>query len=187
MVKYLFSLFLALTIGPIFNAGCQTPEPEITVSDSVIKLAETFDIKYMELLEKAKKGDVNSIKEIIRFNRIADGVDGLDHAVTCLELIPFAGDAAFAQGCQSVTPNMRKYLADRLSMAQGRTKKTELQQPLKSWAPQTWAILNPAEQIPAKEGVNTGLTGDGRMKPGAAQGSDGGQPAPAAEPKKGGN
>ncbi|MFN7325990.1 MAG: hypothetical protein ACK5SQ_05375 [Chitinophagales bacterium] len=172
MVKHFFILLVALFIGPMFNAGCQAPEPEIVVTPSLLKLAETFDFKYMETLEKAKKGDINAIKEFIRFNRIADGTDGLDHAVACLELIPIAGDMAFSQGCRSVTPNMRAYLAERLSVAQGRTKKTELQVAMKQWAPLTWEILNPAEAASTKEGVDGSFIGTGQKKPGAENSND---------------
>lgn len=172
MVKHFFVLLVALFVGPMFNAGCQAPEPEIVVTPSLLKLAETFDFNYLETLEKAKKGDINSIKEFIRFNRIADGTDGLDHAVACLELIPLAGDMAFSQGCRSVTPNMRAYLAERLSMAQGRTKKTELQAAMKQWAPLTWEVLNPAEAASNKEGVDGSFIGTGKTKPGAEKVSD---------------
>lgn len=171
MAKHLIVLLFALFVGPMFNAGCQAPEPEIVVTPSLLKLAETFDFPYMETLEKAKKGDINAIKEFIRFNRIADGADGLDHAVACLELIPIAGDMAFSQGCKSVTPNMRAYLAERLSMAQGRTQKTELQLAMKQWAPLTWEILNPGEAT-TKEGVDGSLMGSGKKKPGSEASND---------------
>ena len=183
MLKNLLFVFSLCALAPVFNAGCQSVSvaPEVEVSDAVLRTAETFDFKYMDLLAKAKTGDVQSIQELIRFHKYVDDIEAINHAVTCLELIPFATDAKFSAACKMATPNMRKALAERLAQAQGKTKKEELRKPLKDWAPMTWAALN------STPGDNTAGTADrindpkymNMKKPGAEN-----QPAPEATPAK---
>ncbi len=132
---------------------------QVEMFQNVLKTADLANFKYKEMVENAKTGDVTSIHKLLDFHRMVDGVDGLNHAVTCLELIPLAGDNAYGAAVYRCSPNLRKLLTDRLMLAQVRTKKTFLRQSLTNWAPATWAYLNgqtyqpPAPQAPA-DGVS---------------------------------
>lgn len=154
---------LALLILPLVNAGCQnTPGGasggDIEISPAALKTAEWAGFKYKDVLNKAKTGDLEALKQFIDFHSVVDGTDALGHAVTCLELIPVAGDYKFAQAVQASKPKLKELLRDRLTLAQGRTKKTELQQPLEKWAPNVYAALNgkPLE-VQASPGGEDGL------------------------------
>lgn len=150
MFKNLLFIFSVCAIAPVFNAGCQSVSvnPEIEVSNAVLKTAETFDFKYMDVLAKAKTGNTQSIQEFIRFNKYVDEMEGINHGLSCLELIPFATDTKFAAACKLSSVNLRKLLAERLQQAQGKTKKEDLRKPLKDWAPLTYAALNTVENTP---------------------------------------
>lgn len=115
---------------------------EIEIFQSVLKVADLAKFKYMDAIAGAKAGDVSSMQKLLDFNRVVDGVDALNHAVTCLELIPVAGDHIFGTAVYLCTPKMKKVLLERLTLAQGRTKKTYLRQPLANWAPSSWSYLN---------------------------------------------
>lgn len=149
MKKELFVWVFALLVIPFLDAGCQntqtaatSAEKDVTVFPGVLKTADWAGFKYMDVLKKAKTGHYPAIREFLEFHGTADGVDGLDHAVTCLELIPVAGDYQFATAILLCKPKLREVLLDRLTLAQGRTKKTELQQPMAQWAPDVWAALH---------------------------------------------
>jgi hypothetical protein len=115
---------------------------EVTVAPSLVKFAGQMGFKYQEVLAKAKKGDIESIKQLMEFHGTADGTDGLNHAQTCLELIPSATDIKVALACQNLKPKLKELLVERFALAQGRTKNTNLQKPMKEWAPSTWASIN---------------------------------------------
>lgn len=115
---------------------------EIEVFQNVLKMADLASVKYMDVLAKAKTGDVTSMHQLLDFHRVVDGVDALNHAVTCLELIPVVGDAPFAAAVYRCPPKLKKLVLERLMLAQVRTKKTFLRQSLTNWAPMTWAYLN---------------------------------------------
>lgn len=156
---------LMLLIVPMMEVGCQNTAvagakaPDIEVSPATLKTAEWADFKYNEILAKAATGDFKAIQQFLEFHSIVDGSDALGHGVSCLELIPVAGDFQVARVIQSLKPNLRKLLAERLVLAQGRTKKTELQKPLNDWAPDVWAALNgkPLPVVPDSIAVGSGL------------------------------
>ncbi len=143
-------VFSFCALAPVFNAGCQSVgvAPEVEVSDAVLRTAETFDFKYLDVLAKAKTGDVQSIHEFIRFHKYVDEIEAINHGVTCLELIPYATDAKFSMACKMATPNLKKVLLERLAQAQAKTKKEELRKPIKEWAPLTWATLSATATTP---------------------------------------
>ncbi len=154
----------ALLILPFVNAGCQntstsTPGADIEISPAALKTAEWSGFKYKEVLDKAKAGDLESIKQFLDFHGVVDGTDAMGHSVTCLELIPVVGDYKFALAVQSSKPKLKELLKERLTLAQGRTKKTELVKPLEQWAPNVWAAVNgkPLVSSPASSGEG-GLT-----------------------------
>lgn len=155
---------------------------QLEMFQNVLKTADLANFKYKDLIESAKTGDVTSIYKLLDFHRMVDGVDGLNHAVTCLELIPLTGDKAYAAAVYRCSPKLRKLLTDRLMLAQVRTKKTFLRQSLTNWAPATWAYLNgqtyqfealqtPAEGAsaqpvaPAKPASSSTLTPDSTLTP----------------------
>lgn len=114
----------------------------VFISKDVLKTAEWADIKYKDLVKKASAGNKSSITTLFDFHRFVDGVEGLDHGVTCLELIPLAGDKAVAQSIYILKPKLKKVVLDRLILAQGRTQKVELREALSKWAPMTWEVVN---------------------------------------------
>ncbi|MCE7925229.1 MAG: hypothetical protein DYG98_19410 [Haliscomenobacteraceae bacterium CHB4] len=131
----------AETPSPVFPDSLMR-NYEVEVFQNVLKLASLANFKYPEMLASAKAGDVNSIFKLLDFQRVADGVDALNHSVTCLELIPVVGDAPFGAAVARCSPKLKKLILERLMLAQARTKKTFLRQSLTNWAPITWAHLN---------------------------------------------
>jgi len=132
---------------PFAGVRCQSDSPntvigQITVAPSLVKFADQMGFKYNEVLEKAKKGNIDAIKAMMEFHGTADGLDGLNHAQTCLELIPVATDLRFSQACQNLKPKLKELLIERFNLAQGRTQIAELKKPWKEWAPQTWGAIN---------------------------------------------
>lgn len=128
-------------------APCPFPDSimrnhEIEVFQSVLKIADLANFKYMDAVASAKAGDVSSMHKLLDFNRVVEGVDALNHAVTCLELIPVAGDHIVGAAVYLCSPKMREVLLSRLILAQGRTKKTYLRESLSKWAPSTWSYIN---------------------------------------------
>ena len=151
---YLFALIMSLLPG--FHACAQTPvkdSADIAVSEGVLKLADWAKFDYRNQLDKAKTGDLEAVKALIDFHSVADGVDGINHGVTCLELIPVIGDETFASAIPVFKPKLKKLLLERLMLAQARTKKEALRQSLTNWAPASWAVLNdqPLPESPEKE------------------------------------
>lgn len=142
----IFCLALCLMF-PFSRVRCQsdthsTVIGQITVAPSLVKFAGQMGFKYNEVLEKAKKGDIDAIKAMMEFHGTADGVDGLNHAQTCLELIPVASDLRVSQACRNLKPKLKELLIERFNLAQSRTQIADLKKPLKDWAPQTWGALN---------------------------------------------
>ncbi len=122
-------------------------EVNIEVSDNVVKVADWANFRYREVLASAKTGDQSAIQKFLEFSGTVDGVDALNHAVSCLELIAAASDFPFSMACVSLKPKLKKVLLERLMLAQVRTKKIELRDSLTHWAPSTWAVLNGGEPI----------------------------------------
>lgn len=183
MLKNLLVVFSVCAIAPVFNAGCQSVSvnPEIEVSNAVLKTAETFDFKYMDVLTKAKTGNIQSIQEFIRFHKYVDDMEAINHGVSCLELISFASDAKFAAACKLSTVNLRKVLAERLQQAQGKTKKEDLRKPLKDWAPMTWTALNASENTPDTNAKIYDPAMQNMKKPGATEQKPAEQAKPATD------
>ncbi len=136
------SIFIVLAFVASY---CKQIEADVTVFDNVVKSAKEQKFDYVAMLEKARKGDEKAIKEFFDFSRFADGLDGFDHATTCLELMPKANDVNVAKACSGMKPSMKKMLLERFAIAQSRTKKTELQSPpFEKQFPYTFAVLNEA-------------------------------------------
>ncbi len=114
---------------------------QVEVFGNVLKMADLAGTPYKDLLAKAQTGDIDAIYKLLDFHRVVDGADALNHAVTCLELIPVTSDEVFASAAHRCSPKLRKVVLDRLMLAQVRSKKTFLRQSLTNWAPITWSIL----------------------------------------------
>jgi hypothetical protein len=127
------------TIAP---ADTTIPKYEIEVFAGVLKMADWAGFKYHEVMARAEKGEYMAIKEFVNFHSIVDGVDGINHGVSCLELVSKATDYRFSSVCMIVKPKLRKMLLDRMTLAQVRTKKEQFREPMSKWAPLTWAALN---------------------------------------------
>ncbi|GAB4494449.1 MAG: hypothetical protein OHK0019_20810 [Saprospiraceae bacterium] len=139
--------------GPMFPDSLMKGY-EVEIFQNVSKTADLVNIKYKDLVAKAKSGDVGSMHKLLDFHRIVDGVDGLNHAVTCLEMLPLMGDASFASAVSLCQPKLKKLIVDRLILAQGRTKKTFLRQSLTNIAPLTWQQLTGEKKEPAPAAEN---------------------------------
>ena len=138
---FLATLFFSLSLS-ILSGQNKAANTDIFVSQSVLSTAQWAGFKYREQLDLARQGDMRAIEEILNFNGTVDGREGLDHAVTCLELLPYASDLVFAGALNKGKPALRKLMLERLTLAQGRTKTESLRKPLAEWAPLTWAVLN---------------------------------------------
>lgn len=153
-----------LLVLPLVNAGCQNSaapasSSDIEISPATLKTADWAGFKYKEVLSKAKTGDMDAIGKFLEFHKVVDGSDALGHAVSTLELIPIVGDYQFALAIQKSKPTLRELLSNRLMIAQGRTKKVELQKPLAEWAPDVAAALKgePLPNIPNTPAMQEGL------------------------------
>jgi hypothetical protein len=113
----------------------------VQVFDGVLKVADWAKFDYKSVLERAKKGDGAAVRELLDFHGTVDGADALNHSVTCLELIPVAGDRIFGGAVAFCKPTLKKLLKERLLQAQRRTKKTALRSNFAEWAPFTWGYL----------------------------------------------
>jgi len=140
--------------GPMFPDSLMKGY-EVEIFQNVSKTADLVNIKYKDLVANAQSGDAGSMHKLLDFHRIVDGADGLNHAVTCLEILPLMGDASFASAVALCQPKLKKLILDRLVLAQGRTKKTFLRQSLTNIAPLTWEQLTgeKKEQKPAAENI----------------------------------
>lgn len=117
-------------------------EVDVTVFEPVLATAKWANFKYEEHLLDAKKGDYKATLKLLEFSGTVDGVEALNHSVTLLELLKSGGDIPFAAAVNMSKTTLKKVLLDRLQLAQGRTKKLELQKPMAEWAPTTWDVLN---------------------------------------------
>ena len=160
MYKLFISCFATLGLCLLIPISCKV-EPEITVSDNVLKTAKVVGVEYLPLLEKAKTGDVSAIRSFFEFHRFADGLEGFEHGQTCLELIPFAQDDKVAQACSNFRPGMKKLIFERLVLAQARTQKEELKQPLINWANATYTALY--APVAVKPMSNDSIGADGNV------------------------
>jgi hypothetical protein len=176
-----FTLLLA-TIFTLFapsilqaQAGAKV---DIEISSAVLKTAEWADFKYMETLDLAQSGDQKALKSFLEFSSIVDGTEALQHATTCLELIPFVNDEKFGSIITVLKPKLKPVLLNRLVLAQARTKKEELKKPLTEWAPLSWKALN-GETIRCSSCNKT----DGQMmkKPDSLQGPNSKNPSSDTE------
>jgi hypothetical protein len=140
------STLLLATIFTLFASNIvraqEGAKNDLEVSSAVIKTAEWANFKYMETLDLAQAGNQKALKDFFEFSSVVDGTESLQHATTCLELIPLATDEKFGSVISILKPKLKTVLMDRLVLAQGRTKKEPLQKPLKEWAPLTWKALN---------------------------------------------
>lgn len=172
MRSILFVVILASLLSPTLLKAQKSPNHDVEISGSVLKTAEWAGFKYKETLEKVIAGDQKATKDFLEFSGTVDGTEALQHAVTCLELIPLAGDEKIGSIIYILKPKLKSVLLDRFQLAQGRTKKTELLKPMQEWAPLTWKALNGERVVCSSCNQNSGglSAKPGEMqKPGAAK------------------
>lgn len=138
MRKFLVITLIALFLLPAAAAWSQ----KVYVSKNVLKTAEWAGFKYNDKLKKALAGDQYAIQDMVKFSSLVDGAEGVEHAVTCLELLPLVGDQTFGSSIMLSKPKLKTLVRERLVLAQAKTQKSDLKKPLESWAPITWAILS---------------------------------------------
>ncbi|MBN8677486.1 MAG: hypothetical protein J0M29_04630 [Chitinophagales bacterium] len=142
-MKSLFRILFCLLICMPVMVKAQAPKTEeIQVFPAVLKTAEWANFKYMDVLEKAKGGDHKAIRSFLEFSGTVDGTEALQHATTCIELLPFLSDEIVGSIIYSMKPKLKSVLLSRFQLAQGRTKKEALLKPMQEWAPLTWKALN---------------------------------------------
>ncbi|MBK6931017.1 MAG: hypothetical protein IPH12_09120 [Saprospirales bacterium] len=130
------------------------------MSDDVRKTATQIKVDYKELVKKASAKESAAVKKLFEFSRIVDGSEAIEHAVTCLEVIPLATDDVVANALVSLSPKLKKVLLSRLEQAQGRTQKTELKLPIQKWAPLTWEVLHNRPAVKPGAQLHTGKMRD---------------------------
>ncbi|MBC7777648.1 MAG: hypothetical protein H7246_19595 [Phycisphaerae bacterium] len=150
--------------SPFMLHAQQGKKMDIDISSEVLKTAEWAAFKYMEKIDLAQTGDQKAIKEFLEFSAVVDGVEALQHATTCIELIPFTTDEKMGAVIYILKPKLREVLLDRFQLAQGRTKKEEMRKPLQEWAPLTWKALH-GEKVVCSSCMSQGLTKAGGQKP----------------------
>ena len=148
MRKILFFCCALSAALSLTQCGINT-DPEITVSDTVVKTAKAAKFDYVATLEKARKGDNDAIKLVFDYTRFADGLEGFDHGLTCLEMIQVVGDAPSAGACGTFKPGLKKLILERLIHAQTMTKKEPLKTPIQQLFPLTYSALNVIEKVAA--------------------------------------
>ncbi|MDX1911188.1 MAG: hypothetical protein SFV22_06875 [Saprospiraceae bacterium] len=142
------STFLSLSASLLFFFASMTLQAQSSIKTKaevfpkVLKTAEWAKFDYMKNVDMAQRGDYHAMKNLLDFSGTVDGVEAIQHATTCLELILEVSDETFASAVSVTQPKLKKILLDRLVLAQGRTKKTDLQKPIQEWAPLTWDALN---------------------------------------------
>lgn len=142
MKSFLRAFAFATLLIPTLTQAQEGKKVDIEVSGAVLKTAEWANFKYMENLDKAQGGDQKAIKAFLEFSGAVDGVEALQHATACIELIPYTKDERFGSVVSTLKPKLKAALLSRFQLAQGRTKKTELLRPMQEWAPFTWKALN---------------------------------------------
>jgi len=129
-------------ISPCILQAQENKKMDIEISTAVLSTAEWANFKYMETLDLAQNKDTKSIKALLEFSSIVDGTEAILHALTCIELIPFAGDDLMATSITQQKPKLKPVLLKRFQLAQARSQKAELRKPFQEWAPLTWKALN---------------------------------------------
>jgi len=145
MKKSMVLILLVCIAAPftrVFSQNTTEGSPKVSVFPGVLKAAEWAGFDYNGTLNKALTGDYYAVQKLLDFHTVVDGANGINHGVTCLEIIPIIGDELFATGCSYMKPKLQKTALDRIILGQGRTQKEELRQSLTNWAPLTWSVLN---------------------------------------------
>ncbi len=163
------SIFLAATLFallfPCMVHAQKGKKVQVEIFSDVLKTAEWAAFKYMDNIYLAQSGDQKAIKALLEFSATLDGVETLQHATTCIELIPIIKDDKFGSIVSILKPKLKTALLDRFQLAQARTKKEELRKPFQEWAPLTWKALN-GEKVACSSCMSQGtVTKPGAQKP----------------------
>lgn len=155
MKSILRVITLLVFIFPFMLQAQAGKQADVEIFSDVLKTAEWASFKYMANIELAKKGDQKALKDLFEFSGTVDGVEALQHATTCIELISLAGDEKMGAVIYILKPKLKTVLLERFQLAIGRTKKEELRKPLQEWAPLTWKALN-GEKVVCSTCLNGG-------------------------------
>lgn len=181
-VKLILSALLTLGLFIQSNVAQDAKQSsDVTVFPGVLSTAQWAGFKYNDQLQLAKTGDLKAVVSLLEFSGTVDGVDALNHAVTCLELLPVSTDLVFAAAINKSKPKLKKVLLERLVIAQGRTTNLELRKPLSEWAPLTWDVLNGKPFQPDMKGSEECMASKASQKNNAGQMNAGAVPG-AAKP-----
>lgn len=175
------TLLLVLPMLLLAVAGFSQKKSSKTasLSDDVLAIADQLKIDYKGLVKKASAKDTLAIHELLEFSRMLDNQTAINHAVTCLEIIPLAGDAAFAQEVSKRLVKLKALLLNQITQAQSLTQKEALKKPMSEWAPYTWEALNNRQYyIPSKDAPKAGT--DGSIQT-AVLDTESGVPAPKTD------
>ncbi len=175
MRSMLLAVIVSALLSPMMLQAQANAKADIEISAAVLKTAEWAGFKYMEVLDKATIGDQKGLLDFFEFSGTVDGTEAIQHALTCIELIPIATDDKFGPVVYILKPKLRSVLLERFQLAQGRTKKEALKKPLQEWAPLTWKALH-GELVTCSSCHQAGLTKSDR---GAAQAAKAGTAQPA--------
>lgn len=147
-MKSLFYLaILCFFMAPALLRAQQGAKADIEISSAVLKTAEWAGFPYMETIDKAQSGDIDAIRKFFEFSGTVDGVEALQHAVTCLELSALLADDRVGWAITRLKPRLKTVLLERFQIAQSRTKKEALHKPMQQWAPGIWKALNGEEVL----------------------------------------
>jgi len=178
------SIFLAATLSallfPCIIHAQKGKKVEVEVFSDVLKTAEWAAFKYMDNIYLAQSGDQKAIKSLLEFSATVDGVETLQHATTCIELIPLVSDEKFGSIVSILKPKLKTVLLERFPLAQARTKKEALRKPFQEWAPLTWKALN-GEKVACSSCMSQGTTTKPGQKPTPSSGLEVTEPASATE------
>ncbi|MEQ1747667.1 MAG: hypothetical protein ABMA02_19720 [Saprospiraceae bacterium] len=126
----------------LLSAAPVLAQKKVFVSDNVLKVAGQAQFDYKGTLKKATAKDGKALTDLFEFIRLLENAEADEHALTCLELIPVATDAVFANAMKARKPNLKAALLRRILDAQERTKKADLKKPLEEWAPFSFRALH---------------------------------------------
>ena len=99
---------------------------DVTIFEDVLVTAEFMKFDYKGTIARAKNGEVKALVELFDFSRVVDGKEGRNHAVTCLELIPYSDGKSAEAYREILKDNLKKLVKERLIEAQSNTNKSEL-------------------------------------------------------------
>ncbi len=142
-----FVLFLSISLTP----SCQSNKvsapggKSVFISQDVLKTAKWAEFDYKTKLDQSLRGNVTAMQEFFEFMTYVDDKQRIEHAVTCLEIIPVVGDQVFSTAVQNLKPKFRDVFRAQIQIAMGKTENPEIKgKQITELYPYTWGALNHA-------------------------------------------